>query len=80
MNLNFCLDAVKLVCSNMCTNFFLHSEICIQNFSFVVMNSCTHANFVHEIRTKFKLFGKLGQGSYEFTRIREGYVMNGLYY
>ena len=36
-------------------------------------------NFVHEIRTKVVIFDKLGKSSYEFTRIREGYVMNGLY-
>ena len=76
MNLNFCLDAVELVCSNMYTNFFLHSEIRIRNFSFVFMNSCTHVNFLHEIHN----FWQTWKGSYEFTRIREGYVMNGLYY
>ena len=31
-------------------------------------------NFVHEIRMKFVIFGKLGKSSYEFVRIREGYV------
>ena len=69
MNLNFCLDAVELVCSNMYTNFFLHSEIHIRNFSFVFMNSCTHVNFVHEIRTKFTIFGKPGKSSYEFMKV-----------
>ena len=36
-------------------------------------------NFVHEFRTKFVIFDKLGKISYEFARIREGYVTNGLY-
>ena len=50
-------------------------------FSFVFANSYTnsHVNFVHEIRTKFVIFDKLGKSSYEFARIREGYVTNGLY-
>ena len=36
-------------------------------------------NFVHEIRTKFVIFDKFGKSSYEFARIREDYVTNGLY-
>ena len=65
------------------------SEIRVRIFSFVsansYANSCTNSysnsqvNFVHEIRTKFVIFDKLGKISYEFTRIREGYVTNGLY-
>ena len=38
----------------------------------------SHVN-LHEIRTKFIIFGKLGKSSYEFAQIHEGYVMNGLY-
>ena len=41
------------------------------------MNS--HVDFVHEIRTTFVIFDKLGKSSYEFARIGEGYVMNGMY-
>ena len=61
------------------------SEIRARIFHFVFANSCTnsyansHVNFVHEIRTKFVIFDKLGKSSYEFARIREGYVTNGLY-
>ena len=49
------------------------------------LDSCTNSyansqvNFVHEIRTKFVIFDKLGKISYEFARIRECYVTNGLY-
>ena len=45
------------------------------------MNSYTNSyvNFAHEIRTKFVILDKLRKSSYEFARIREGYVMNGLY-
>ena len=31
------------------------------------------------LHTKFVIFDKLGKISYEFARIREGYVTNGLY-
>ena len=65
------------------------SEIRVRIFSFVFANSYTnscansyansHVNFVHEIRTKFVIFDKLGKRSYEFVRIREGYVTSGLY-
>ena len=84
MSLNFCFDAVALVCSNLYTNYFLPSKF-VHEFlkfayefvSFVFANS--QVNFVHEIRTKFVIFYKLGKISYEFARIREGYVRNGLY-
>ena len=78
MSLNFCLDAVELVCS-----------IRVRIFSFVFtnsyMNSCTnsyansHVNFVHKIHMKFVIFDKLQKSSYELARIREGYTMNGMY-
>ena len=48
-------------------------------FLFFSQIHATHVNFVHEIRTKFIIFGKLGKSSYEFARIHAGYVMNGLY-
>ena len=45
------------------------------------MNSYANfqVSFVHEIRTKFIIFDKPGKTSYEFARIREGYVTNGPY-
>ena len=66
--------------------FFLQiSEIRVRISSFVFANSYanwstnSYANsevkFVHE----FVIFDKLGKISYEFGRIREGYVTNGLY-
>ena len=57
------------------------SEIRVRIFSFVFTNSYANSqvNFVHEIHTKFVIFDKLGKSSYEFARIREGYVTNGLY-
>ena len=58
------------------------SEIRVRIFSFVFANSyansCTNCyansqvNFVHEIRTKFIIFDKLGKMSYEFARIMLG--------
>ena len=53
------------------------SKIRVRIFSFVFANS--YVNFVHEIRMKFVIFDKLRKSSYEFARIREGYVTNGLY-
>ena len=92
MSLNFCLDAVVLACSNLFTNYFLPStfvheilKFTYEFFSFVFANSCTNSyansqvNFVHQIRTKFVRFDKLGKISYEFARIREGCFTNGLY-
>ena len=55
--------------TNSCTNSYTNS--CTNSYA----NS--HVNFVHEIRTKFIIFDKLGNSSYEFVRIREGYVTNG---
>ena len=89
MSLNFCLDAVELVCSNLYTNLFLHSKFVheflkfrVRIFSFVFTNlyANSYMNFVHENRTKFVIFSKLRKRSYEFARIREGYVTNGLYF
>ena len=94
MSLNFCLDAVELVCLNLYTNYFLPSKFVYEFLKFghesflfanSYTNSCTnsyansHANSVHKIRTKFVIFDKLGKSSYEFARIREGYVTNGLH-
>ena len=95
ISLNFCLDAVVLVCSNLYTNYFLPSKFVHEFLKFAYdfffcftnsyANSCTNSdansrvNFVQEIRTKFVIFDKLGKSSYEFARIHEGYVTNGLY-
>ena len=86
------IHAVVLVYSNLYTNDFLPSKFvheflkfAYEFFSSVFENSCTNwyansqVNFVHEIRTKFVIFDKLGKISYEFARIREGYVTNDLY-
>ena len=76
MSLNFCLDAVELVCSNLYTNFLLHSKFMhkflkfhVQIFSFVFTNSYvnSHVNFEHEIRAKFVILEELRKSSYEFA-------------
>ena len=95
MSLNFCLDAVELVCLNLYTNYFFPSKFVHEFLKFVyesfllfprILYEFVHeferefaCDFVHEIRTKFVIFDKLGKSSYEFARIREGYVTNGLY-
>ena len=66
MSLNFCLRARI-------------SEIRVRIFFVFNSYANSYVNFVHEIRTKFEIFGKLGKSSYEFARIRERYVTNGLY-
>ena len=63
MSLNFSLDAVELVCSNLYTNYFLPSKF-VHKFlkfahKFFLLFSRIHVNFVHEIRTKFVIFDKL---------------------
>ena len=92
MSLNFCLDAVVLVCSILHTNYFLPSKfvhefrkfayqcfLLFHEFVHEFVREFSQVNFVHEIRTKFVIFDKLWKISYEFARIREGYVTNGLY-
>ena len=52
----------------------------VRIFPFVLNSYAnSYVNCVHEIRTKFIILDKLRKNLYEFTRIREGYVMNGLY-
>ena len=82
--LNFCLYIVELVCSNLYTSFFLYSKFVheflkfhIRIFSFVLI-LCTnlyansYVNFVHEIPTKFVIFGrtwKVHMNSCKFVKV-----------
>ena len=92
VSLNFCLDAVVLVCSILYTNYFLPSRFVHEFLKFAYeffllfsrIRMRIHARIhtrIHKctLYTKFAIFDKLGKSSYEFAQIREGYVTNGLY-
>ena len=83
MSLNFCLDAVVLACSNLYINYFLPSKFVHEflkfAYEFFLLFSRIRMRFVLYSYAKFVIFDKLGKISYEFARIREGYVTNGLY-
>ena len=84
MSLNFCPDAIELVCSNLYTNYFLPSEFVheFRKFAyefFLLFSRIRTRICMWTLYTKFVIFDKLGKSSYEFARIREGYVTNGLY-
>ena len=74
MSLNFCLDAVELVCSNLYTNFFLYSKFVheflnfrVRIFSFVFTNS--YVNFVHEILNFCLNLENFHTSSREFVKV-----------
>ena len=87
MSLNVCLDAVVLDCSILSTNYFLPTKFVHEFLKFAYKFFLLFSRIPMRIRarirmricTKFVIFDKLGKSSYEFARIREGYVTNGPY-